>query len=296
MATIDPELIALEAQELTSGTFRTSERLINLVLAQNRLLELIARGLPLGETLDTMLVYLEREMPGMLCSILLADPDCRCLRHGSAPSLPRAYCRAIDGSPIGPRAGSCGTAAYRRRRVVVTDIQSDPLWEDYRALAAPHGLRACWSTPILDGDGRVLGTFALYFRSPGGPGLQHERLIEVATHVASVAIVKELREKALRDGEERYRLLNLATNDVVWDWDVTRNTLWWGDGLQRLLGYDDAEVESTLEWWSERVHPDDRERVEQSLRAAAQHGRSWTADYLFCAAAAASPTFKTVAT
>lgn len=277
----DHKSLALEAQELASGTFSISERLVNLVLAQNRLLELIARGLPMRETLNTMLSYLEREMPGVLCSVLLFDAESGCLRHGAAPSLPPAYCRAIDGVSIGPRAGSCGTAVFRRRPVVVVDIQTDPLWEDYRELAASHGLGACWSTPVNDGDGRVLGTFAMYFHEPCSPTREHERLIEVATHVASVAIVKDEREKSAREMEERYRLLNLATNDVVWDWDLRRNTLWWGDALERLLGYPAAEVEDSLDWWAERVHPADRERVEESLHNAAKHANTWSEEYRF---------------
>lgn len=281
MAMIDPESVAVEARELTSGTFRVSERLANLVVAQNRLLELIVRGLPLTETLDAMLVYLEREIPGMQCSVLLLDADGQHLRHGSAPSLPVEYCKALDGATIGPNAGSCGTAAYRRRQVIVSDTQSDPLWSDYRELAAAHGLRACWSTPVSDGAGRVLGTFAMYFRQPRRPEREHERLVEVATHVASVAILKDRREKAARDLEERYRLLNLATNDVVWDWNVNANTLWWGDGLQRLLGYPDSELSSELAWWTEHLHPEDRERVEASLHAAAELGVSWAEDYRF---------------
>lgn len=279
MAIVEPGNV--EAEELASGTFQASARLINFVVAQNRLLELIARGLPLRETLDAMLVYLERDMPGMQCSVLLLDPDGKRLRHGSAPSLPVSYCEAIDGSEIGPRAGSCGTAAYRGQQVVVSDIETDALWDDYRALARTHGLRACWSTPVRDSDARVVGTFAMYFREPGRPGREHERLIDVATHVASVAIAKDQRERAARELEERYRLLSLATNDVVWDWDVKQNTLWWGDGVQRLLGYAESEVESGLSWWVERLHPEDRERVEASLQAAAEAGTSWTADYRF---------------
>lgn len=281
MPIMDAAGAAAAIEELKSGTFRASERLVSLVLAQNRLLELIARGLPLRETLDAMLIYLERDMPGVLCSVLLLDASSRRLHHGSAPSLPPEYCRAIDGAPIGPRAGSCGTAAHRGQRVIVSDIETDPLWDGYRELATPHGLCACWSTPILDGSARVLGTFAMYFREQRFPGREHEQLIDVATQVAAVAIGKDESEKAAREMEARYRLLNVATNDVVWDWDLKLNTLWWGEGIQRLLGYPQSEVTSDLAWWAERVHPEDRERVEDGLHAAAALGSSWTAEYRF---------------
>jgi diguanylate cyclase (GGDEF)-like protein/PAS domain S-box-containing protein len=256
-------------------------RIVNLALGQNHVLELIANGAPLAGTLDALVRFLEREVPEMLCSILLLDQDGIHLRHGAAPSLPAAYARAIDGARIGPRAGSCGTAAFLNQRVVVADTQTDPLWLDYRDLARQHGLRACWSTPIRR-EQAVIGTFAMYFADARTPEPIHEQLIGIATHVAAIAIGKELREKAVRDSEERYRLLNLATNDAVWDWDVKRGTLWWNDCTQRLFGYAAGEIGSDLAWWVDRVHPDDRTRVHDSLQHAADAGADrWQEDYRF---------------
>src|SRR6185369_15652241 len=116
---------------------------------------------------DGLCRLVEEHAAGAVASILLSDGDR--LRHGGAPSLPKTYTDAIDGVVVGPSAGSCGTAAYRGEQVVVEDIATDPLWADYRALALPHGLRACWSSPIKSRDGRVIGTFAFYRRTPGGP-------------------------------------------------------------------------------------------------------------------------------
>jgi signal transduction histidine kinase/CheY-like chemotaxis protein len=127
----------------------------------------------------------------MLASILLVDPDGLHLRHGAAPSLPAAYTQAIDGMAIGPDAGPCGAAAYRCATVIVADIARDPTWQPYRDLALPHGLRACWSTPIVAGDGTVLGTFALYYREPRVPDGRDLRLIETAAHIARVAIERQ---------------------------------------------------------------------------------------------------------
>ena len=131
------------------------ERLINLAYGQNRILELIAGGASLRDSLTSLLRFIEHEVPELLCSVLLLDADGLHLRHGSAPSLPADYCRAIDGASIGPRAGSCGTAAYLGKQIIVSDIETDPLWADYKELARPHGLRACWSTPILGPAGKV---------------------------------------------------------------------------------------------------------------------------------------------
>ena len=170
----------------------------DLLEGQNLVLELIARGESLHQVLDTLLRVIQLQCPGMLASILLLDPDGSHVRHGAAPDLPEDYVRAIDGLPIGPQAGSCGTAAYTRKPVIVGDIATDPLWNDYRAIALQHDLRACWSTPIFDSKQRVLGTFAMYFRAPGLPQHGHLRLIDISTHIAAIAITKHRAQEELR--------------------------------------------------------------------------------------------------
>jgi signal transduction histidine kinase len=138
---------------------------------------------------------------GALSSILLLDPKANRLRHGAAPSLPIKYTEAIDGLVIGPCVGSCGSAAYRAEPVIVSDIASDPLWADFRDLALAHGLRACWSTPILSSAGKVLGTFAIYYREPRSPTPQDHNLIDRITHLASIALEREQAEEALRQAQ-----------------------------------------------------------------------------------------------
>jgi C4-dicarboxylate-specific signal transduction histidine kinase len=128
------------------------------------------------------------------------DPNNR-LRHGAAPSLPMPYTDAIDGLAIGPSVGSCGTAAYRAEPVIVSDIATDPLWADFRDLALAHGLRACWSTPILSSERKVLGTFAIYTREPRSPTPQVHNLIEQITHLASIAIEREQAEERLSQAQ-----------------------------------------------------------------------------------------------
>ena len=176
----------------------------HLLRGQTLVLERIARGAPLPEVLQAIVTLIESAAPGMLCSILLLDREGRRLRHGAAPTLPAAYNAAVDGLEIGPHAGSCGTAVFRRQAVVVRDVQVDPLWERYRALAAPHGLRACWSTPILSAAGRVLGTFAMYYREPREPTTAEQELITTATDLAGIAIERGRAEEALRESEQRF--------------------------------------------------------------------------------------------
>ena len=143
----------------------------------------------------------------MLCSVLLLEADGTTLRNTAAPSLPQEYSQAIDGLKIGPCAGSCGTAVYRKQPVVVSDIGIDPLWADYRDLALSHGLQACWSTPIPAQDGSILGTFAIYYREPRTPDAEHLRLIAHATHLAALAIERDRDRTELRAAEDRYRTL-----------------------------------------------------------------------------------------
>jgi PAS domain S-box-containing protein len=136
---------------------------------ESRILEMIVSDAPLEEILENLVRVVEGQFAGLLCSVLLLDEDGLHVRHGAAPSLPKAYTKAIDGLCIGPKAGSCGTAMYRREPVVVTDILQDPLWELYRGVAEPYGFRACWSTPILAHSGKALGSFAMYYREPRSP-------------------------------------------------------------------------------------------------------------------------------
>ena len=182
---------------------------------QSHVLEMITRGEPLAKTLDALLRMIEKQSPEMLCSILLLQPDGIHVMHGAAPSLPVEYVKAIDGSKIGPRAGSCGTAAYRREPVFVADIATDPLWEGYRELALAHGLRSCWASPILDAQRKALGTFAIYHRVPGLPTERELRLIDVATHSAAVCISKHAGDEALRESEDRFRTLVESSPDCI---------------------------------------------------------------------------------
>ena len=175
--------VGLSAEDVTEIT-----RARRLKDAEYQVLERIASGAPLAETLEAIVLAIEESSPPMLGSVLLLDADGLRVRHGAAPHLAEAYVKAIDGSPIGPTAGSCGTAAFLRRPVYVEDIAIDPLWDDYRDLALAHGLRSCWSTPILANDGRVLGTFALYCLEPRGPTDEDRALIARATHLAGIAI------------------------------------------------------------------------------------------------------------
>jgi two-component sensor histidine kinase len=190
-----------------------SQRQLALIVAEKDVLERVAGNAPLADTLDQLTRTAEAYSGGkMLASVLLMDPDGEHLRHGAAPSLPAAYNDAIDGAPVGPAVGSCGTAAYLKKPVYVTDIQNDPLWKDYRDLALKHGLKACWSVPIMSNASTVLGTFALYHTETRSPSEDERNIVELMARIAAVAIEHE------RDNQQRRILVDELAHRV-------RNTL-----------------------------------------------------------------------
>jgi len=165
---------------------------------QSQILRMIASSAPLEEVLERLMLLVESQSTGIHASVLLLDDDGSHLRNGAAPSLAPAYTKAIDGVRIGPRVGSCGTAAFRREAVIVKDIMDDPLWEGIRELPAAHGYRSCWSTPIFSHQGAVLGTFAMYSATVREPSEAETRQIEVATNIAGIAIERKQSEDRIR--------------------------------------------------------------------------------------------------
>ena len=236
------------------GSAESLSRLDETVLAM-----IVART-PVSKILGTLCTEIERLHSGLLCSVLLLDEDGVTLRSGAAPSLPAEYCQAIDGVKIGPSAGSCGTAAYRRQSVVVSDVAIDPLWAEYRQLALSHGLRACWSTPITAENGGVLGTFAIYYRQPGIPDPEHLQIIAHATHLAGIAIAHDRTKFQLRAAEDRYRTLVERLPAITYIAELGSEGPWHyvSPQIESILGFSPAEWLSDPAIWMSRIHKDDR--------------------------------------
>jgi signal transduction histidine kinase len=203
------------------------------------LLQSLADDRPLDELLAGVVAYAEARAPGMRMSVLLADTAAGVLRHGAAPALPAAYCRAIDGVRYGEGVGSCGTAAARRELVVVTDISTSPLWTDFRELAAEHGLAACWSIPILSDHHELLGTCAMYYDVPRAPSAVE---IEFITGLGALAalVIRRHREHAARlRNEGRFRFLASRFPDAIIEHAGGR-IRYLNDAAVQLLGVDTA--------------------------------------------------------
>jgi PAS domain S-box-containing protein len=209
----------------------------------------------------------------MLCSIFLLDADGVHLRYAAAPTLPESYRAATDGLAYGPNVGSCGTAVYRREAVFVPDILSDPLWVNFRQFAAPAGLRAAWSSPIISNDGRVLGTFGMYYREVHNPTSDDIRLIEHASPIAAIAIEREQSQTALKGAFERIEKSEAALREIV---DAIRHdvvvlaadgsVIYVNRSVLELTGLSEREV-MEVDFRSKAFHPEDLKRLREARKA-----------------------------
>lgn len=209
---------------------------------RSRILELLAGGESLLKQMDALVRGVEQLHPAMLCSILLIDNDGRHLLKGVAPSLPDFYNQALDGIEIGIGVGSCGTAAVTRQRVIVEDITTHPYWAPYKELAASAYLGSCWSQPILDSAGKVLGTFAIYHHQAHTPTENDITIIEQSAHLASIAIERSVVAEKLKESESHYRLLTENVSDVAWKQDANSRYTYISPADEILRGYHSEEV------------------------------------------------------
>jgi PAS domain S-box-containing protein len=233
-----------------------------LLAGEKRILELVAKGNPLPEILESLCRLVEEQASGALASILLVEGDR--LRHGGAPSLPKAYADAIDRAVIGPREGSCGTAAYFGKQVIVEDIATDPLWAKYRDVALPHSLLACWSTPVFSSQGKVIATFAMYYREPRRPSRRDQEIIEQITDLAGVAIERKLTYDRLQRSESYLAGAQTLSQTGSFGWNTATGEIYWTAETFRIYEFDRANPPDIARI-VQQTHPDDRALVEQTF-------------------------------
>ncbi|GAX36797.1 PAS domain-containing protein [Nodularia sp. NIES-3585] len=253
---------------------KQNEALLSL---QKDILELIATGVPLQEVLVTLTHAIETRLNQVFCSIMLLDESKTKLHLTVGSSLPEKYTQAlVDGVPVGAEMGSCGTAAYTKQTVIVSDIANDAKWVKYRDSALPHNLKACWSAPILDSQGDVLGTFALYYSTPRIPQKSEQQLIESASHLAGVSIEKYRSEQALQQSEYLLRLMTETIPQQVWtalpNGEVDYYNQRWRDFTGKTLEQLQANG------WSDIVHPEDLARVEKLWNHSVQTGSEYESE------------------
>ena len=227
-------------------------------------LESMSAGMPLPAVLDQICLGMEGMIDGALTSILLVEPATGRLRHGAAPSLPADYNAAIDGMTTGEGRCSCGTAAHRREPVIVIDIDRDPLWQDFRHLTRPHGLRACWSLPLTSTAGEVVATFALYFREPRAPHPDELAVLERTGHLVSIAVERERKDQAFRASEERFRRAFQGAATGMSVTTLEGQFLEANDAFCRMVGYTSDELRR-IDFLA-ITHPDDRAENSRLIR------------------------------
>ncbi|MDC0745391.1 PAS domain-containing protein [Polyangium mundeleinium] len=247
---------------------------------EQRLLEMIARGEAISAILEGVVRLVESASSGQRASILLLDENTQTLRHVAALTLPRSYTEVIDGSAIGPEAFSCGTAAFRRELVVIADIEADPLGAMFRASALAHGLRACWSMPMLSSDGRVLGAFGIYATEPRTPAKADLELLERCSHITSIAIERSQSEEALRRSEAYRAEAERLSGTGSFGCDLLRRDFSMSDGIGEILGVP-IRPRPTIEQILSRIHEGDREWVADLVRQALSDGKTFDYEHRF---------------
>src|SRR5579863_1496135 len=233
-------------------------------------LKMMLIGASLNEVLTSITRLIEAHSEGMLCSIFLLDEDGLHLRYGVAANLPQPYLAAIDGTCIGPNVGSCGAAAYLRQPVFVSDILSHPNWTNFKSAVLPTGLRAAWSTPILSHDGKVLGTFCMYYREVRHPGAHDIQLIDYAGRIAGIAIERDRSRSALTKSEAELRTIIDAIPQLIIAVEADGTFLYANQTVRDFTGLTKEEVRSG--GFREVFHPEESERFRGERDAALSRG------------------------
>jgi signal transduction histidine kinase len=262
---------------------------------QNLILERIAKGEPLADVLDMIVRTTQDQIEGGVCSILLCDRNGK-LHHGAAPNLPNDYNQALEGLSIGEGVGSCGTAAFRKEAVIVTDIATDSLWQDFKELALTHNLRSCWSFPAIASDGSVIATFAIYHHDIHSPELRELEVISLAANIVKIAIEREQatqnleqlnreledrveqRTEALRQSEARLREAQQIAHLGSWELDVITQKVTWSEEIFTILSLDSDSSTLTHEQFVQFLVPHEQERLKLLNERAIRYREAFTLD------------------
>ena len=266
----------LKQSRMEREALETSSSLLGV---DSQIVDLMDRGAPLKAVLDILTAAIERLAPECLCTVLLLDEERQQLRQGSGGGLPEEYMRAIDGLAIGPEVGACGSAAYRNMPIVVEDIATDPRFATVRDFVMSFGLRACWSVPIRGLKQNVLGTFAMYHRSPAKPRDRELELVEAGGRLAANAIERLHAAESLRENEERIALAEKAAFLGIWELDISCRVLTLSQQLATQAGLPDAAHRLSLSQLREMIHPDDWQTIQTAWKRTSSVGKLFHAEF-----------------
>jgi PAS domain S-box-containing protein len=234
--------------------------------------------------INKVIANMEVLISGSLCTILQLTDD-NTLQHIAGHTLDYNYVKAIDGLEIGPLVGSCGTAMFTGKSVWVSDIENSHLWEPYVDVARPYGFKACWSVPVKKRTGKVMASFAVYFKEVREPQKEEINLIERVANLIGVLIENRNAFEETETAKERYDIVAKATSDTIWDWKIQENTFEWNKGIQGVFGYKKEAVGKTSNWWFERIHPEDSIRMSVKLyNFLEEKVEKWQDEYRFACA------------
>ena len=221
-------------------------------------------GTTFDDVLQNVATTVELMLPNGHCSTLALNVD-QTISHLMSISLPEEYLALLNGLPIGPSNGSCGTAMFTGDTIITTDIENDPLWENYIDIARRFRLKACWSIPVKKSDGSVIGCFAIYHTTIKGPTSDELNLLERVSSL--IGIIKENRDslEEMNISNERFNIVAKATSDIVWDYNLLNNTITWNRGLQQVFGYRQLDAVTAADWANTNIHPDDRKHVARTI-------------------------------
>lgn len=255
------QAVYVQVKDVTEGIRKHSLEL----LERNLIRAVLKEPQRLSQHFSVYIKGLETILPGSRISILKVEQQR--IFNLASPSLPVAYLDAIEGLPIGPAAGSCGTAAFRKKQVIVTDIRHDPLWAAYRKTARQFGLKACWSTPVFNARKEVIATFATYPDSDRRPSKWELEQFTAISSLIAMILESAQKDRQLQTSHERFLYITKAAGDAIWDWDLETGELFRGRGFAVLLGKKNDRLAVSQAQWEMLIHPDDREKISTAIKS-----------------------------
>jgi PAS domain S-box-containing protein len=260
---ISEQIRVAEDLRVSNDRYRQSEQILSL---ERLIFEMSANlDLPFSKIVESLLEGLEKIHSEAYTSVLLLkdDEQIECL---ASPRLPQEFTENVKHVRIGPAAGSCGTAMYLKQAVIVEDIETDPLWASCKNAVIPHGFKACWSLPIIHSSGKVMGSFAIYYKQKRSPGYDELNTMERIRNILRVLMEHNWSLNEIKVAHERFDIMMQATHDLIWDWDLEKNIIYRNQiGLAKVFGMDNNEAIRGIYQWLGRVHPDDQNKAEDMI-------------------------------